>query len=91
MKEALLESKSVKYAMCVHKRLRACLRTYARAYAYAVNKEKVPVCEKIVREIEKKVVCEKIICECDTHTHTHTDGLKKGAQRVKSIKLLLLL
>ena len=51
MKEALLESKSAKYVFCAHKRLRACLRTYARAYAYAVKKEKV--CEKIVREIEK--------------------------------------
>ena len=38
--------------MCAHKRLRACLRTYARAYACAVKKEKV-VCEKIV--------CEKIV------------------------------
>ena len=52
MKEALLESKSAKYVFCAHKRLRACLRTYARAYACGVKKEKV--CEKIVREIEKK-------------------------------------
>ena len=64
--------------MCAHKRLRACLRTYryALAYAYAVNEEKV--CEKIVRESEKKIVCEKIVCECDgqtdRQTDTHTDG-----------------
>ena len=76
MKEALLESKSAKYVFCAHKRLRACLRTYARAYACGVKKEKV--CEKIVREIEKTIVCEKIVCECDgqtdRQTHRHTDG-----------------
>ena len=68
MKEALLESQSAKYVFCAHKRL--------RAYAYAVKNEKV--CEKIVREIGKKIVCEKIVCECDgqthRHTHTETDG-----------------
>ena len=79
MKEALLlESKSAKYVFCAHKRLRACLRTYARACAYGVKNEKV--CEKIVREIEKKIVCEKIVCECDRQTHTHTDGLKRGTE-----------
>ncbi len=54
MKEALLESKSAKYVMFLHERLRACLRTNAHAYAYAYTVKKEKVCEKIVREIEKK-------------------------------------
>ena len=85
MKEALLESQSAKYVMFLHERLRACLRTNAHAYAYTVKKEKV--CEKIVREIEKKQYAKKqyVIVnvtdrQTDTQTDTQTAFLKRGTE-----------